>query len=118
MTDPARLPQLSIASINCNSLNMSNTGNFNHKLKMYGITRLKTDIITLCDIRLCNAQNVTSCREAELTFRTNPHSSYEFYANSTMNRRGVGILLKRSSSFSVLVGGVERQGRKLPPAEG
>jgi hypothetical protein len=45
-------PTISVSSINCNSLNMSNLGNINHKLKIYGITRLKSDIILLSDIRL------------------------------------------------------------------
>jgi hypothetical protein len=40
-------PTISVSSINCNSLNMSNLGNINHKLKIYGITRLKSDIILL-----------------------------------------------------------------------
>jgi hypothetical protein len=31
-----------VSSINCNSLNMSSTGSFNHKLKLYGITKLRT----------------------------------------------------------------------------
>jgi hypothetical protein len=84
---------LSISSINCNSLNMSNTGSFNHKLKMYGITKLKTDIILMCDIRLSNSQNVLQSIPAKTTFRTNPYGSYDFYSNSTKNKRGVGILL-------------------------
>jgi hypothetical protein len=86
---------LSVSSINCNSLNMSSTGSFNHKLKMYGITKLRTDIILLCDIRLSNSQNVPQTRNATLTFRTNPYGSYNFYYNSTKNKRGVGILLKK-----------------------
>jgi hypothetical protein len=45
-------PTITVSSINCNSLNMSNLGNINHKLKIYGITRLKSDIILLSDIRL------------------------------------------------------------------
>jgi hypothetical protein len=72
---------------------MSNTGTFNHKLKMYGITKLRTDIIFMCDIRLSNSQNVPSGRQAALTFRTNPYGAYDFYSNSTRNKRGVGILI-------------------------
>jgi len=93
---------LSVSSINCNSLNMSNTGAFNHKLKMYGITELRTDIIFMCDIRLSNSQNVPSGRQAALTFRTNPYGAYDFYSNSTRNKRGVGILIKKNSNFSVI----------------
>jgi exonuclease III len=94
MTSQFDIP-LSISSINCNSLNMSNTGNFNHKLKMYGVTKLKTDIILLCDIRLSNSQNVMQAIPATTTFRTNPYGSYDFFSNSTKNKRGVGILLKK-----------------------
>jgi exonuclease III len=93
---------LTVSSINCNSLNMSSTGSFNHKLKMYGITKLRTDIIFMCDIRLSNPQNVTTRSQAELTFRTNPYGAYEFYCNSTRNKRGVGILIKKNSDFRVL----------------
>jgi len=93
---------LSVSSINCNSLNMSNTGSLHHKLKMYGITKLKSDIILLCDIRLSNSQNVPNTIPAKVTFRTNPYGSYEFYSNSTKNKRGVGILLKKSCNFVVL----------------
>jgi hypothetical protein len=86
-------PKLSVSCINCNSLNMSNTGTLNHKLKLYGITRLRTDFILLSDIRLSNSQNVSNSIPASITFRTNPYGSYDFVYNSTMNKRGVGILI-------------------------
>ena len=38
-------PALSITSINCNSLNMSATSKINQTKKIYGITKLKSDII-------------------------------------------------------------------------
>jgi exonuclease III len=69
---------------------------------MYGITKLRTDIILLSDIRLSNSQNVPQSRHAVLTFRTNPYGSYDFYYNSTKNKRGVGILLKKNANFTVL----------------
>jgi hypothetical protein len=78
---------LSISSINFNSLNMSNTGSFNHN------KHNKAKIILMCDIRLSNSQNVLQSIPAKTTFRTNPYGSYEFYSNSTKNKRGVGILL-------------------------
>jgi exonuclease III len=56
----------------------------------------------MCDIRLSNSQNVTIRSHAELTFRTNPYGAYEFYCNSTRNKRGVGILIKKNSDFRVL----------------
>jgi exonuclease III len=93
---------LTVSSINCNSLNMSSTGTFNHKLKMYGITKLRTDIILLCDIRLSNSQNVPQSRDAILTFRTNPYGAYNFFYNSSQNKRAVGILLRKNGNFTVL----------------
>jgi exonuclease III len=91
-----------VSSINCNSLNMSSTGSFNHKLKLYGITKLRTDIILICDIRLSNSQNVPHIKQASTTFRTKPYGSYEFYSHSTRNKRGVGILIKKSANLLVL----------------
>jgi hypothetical protein len=77
------------------------TGSFNHKLKMYGITKLRTDIILLCDIRLSNSQNVPHTKQASITFRTNPYGSYEFYSHSSRNN-SVGILIKKSANLLVL----------------
>ena len=45
-------PEISIASVNCNSLNMSALSSHQQKLKIYGITKLKTDFILLSAIRL------------------------------------------------------------------
>ena len=96
------IPQISIAGINCNSLNMSDVGSFHHLLKVYGITRLKTDIICLSDVRLCNKHGVSNLTSIENTFKINPYGSYSFIHNSHSNKRGVGILLKISEGFSVL----------------
>ena len=96
------IPQITVTSLNCNLLNMSSTGSLNHKMKMYGITRLRSDIIFLSDIRLSNSENVSTSLQASLSFRTNPYGSYISYFNSSMNRRGVGILLKNACSFLVL----------------
>ncbi len=35
-------------------------------------------------------------------FTTNPYSSHEIYFNSSVNKRGVGILIKKCSPFTVL----------------
>ena len=40
---------------------MSDIGSFHHLLKIYGITRLNSDIICLSDIRLCNKRGVSNC---------------------------------------------------------
>ena len=65
-------PELSIASINCNSLNMSVTSKINQTKKIYGITKLKTDIIFLSDIRLCNKNLVSASNDLTKIFRINP----------------------------------------------
>jgi exonuclease III len=81
---------------------MSSIGNLNHLLKIYGITSLKTDIILLSDIRLCNAAGGSNIAELNTSFKINPHCSYKFFHQSTKNKRGVGILIKHSLAFSVL----------------
>ena len=95
-------PPLSISGINCNSLNMSDIGTFHHLLKIYGITRLKSDIICLSDIRLCNRQGVSNLSAISQTFLVNPYGSYNFVHNSHSNKRGVGILLKKSLNFTIM----------------
>ncbi len=72
--DPDTFPAVTVASVNCNSLNMSSVGSFNHKLKLYGITSLKSDIIMLSDIRLSNNANVSCIDSVKTTFRTVRHS--------------------------------------------
>jgi exonuclease III len=99
---PIIIPNISISSINCNSLNISSIGSFNQKLKIYGIVSLRTDIIMMSDIRLCNAQGTSSSGEIAAAFRLTPYGSYEFFHNSSQNKRGVGVLIKRSASISVL----------------
>jgi hypothetical protein len=96
------IPKITFASINCNSLNMSSIGNLNHLLKVYGVTSLKSDIIFLSDIRLCNQAGVSNISELNNSFRTNPHCSYKFFHNSHSNKWGVGILIKHTINFSVL----------------
>jgi exonuclease III len=102
MDSDYQLPKLTFATINCNSLNMSSIGNNNHLLKIYGITSLKTDIIFLSDIRMCNSSGISNLNELLTSLKINPHCSYRFYHNSKSNKRGVGILIKHSLSIAVL----------------
>jgi exonuclease III len=99
---PVNFPNISISSVNCNSLNISSIGSFNQKLKIYSIVSLKTDIIIMSDIRLCNAQGVSSSGEMVTSFRITPYGSYEFFYNSNLNKSGVGILIESTASISVL----------------
>ena len=94
-------PPLTIASINCNSLNMSVTSRVNQKRKIYGIVKLKTDIIFMSDIRLCNKNLVSLGSELKKLFLINPYQAYEFIHNSKRSKRGVGILYKKDLNLSV-----------------
>ena len=73
---------LSLASINCNSLNMSTINKSLQKNKIYGITKLRTDIIFLSDIRLSNRNLGSNIRELEGNFLMNPYGAYKFFYNS------------------------------------
>jgi exonuclease III len=92
---------LTFSSINCNSLNMSSSGKHNQVLKVYGITKLRTDIIFLSDIRICSRNRVSCSADIKKQFLNNPYGAYNFYFNSSMNKRGVGILVKNNVDFSV-----------------
>jgi exonuclease III len=95
------LPKLTYACLNCISLNMSTLGSVNHLLKIYGIVSLKSDIIFLSDIRLCNSSGTSDVKKIAETFKINPYGSYGFFHNSRMNKRGVGILINNKINFSV-----------------
>jgi exonuclease III len=92
---------LTFSSINCNSLNMSMSSKCNQALKIQGITKLNTDIIFLSDIRLSNKYLVSAANDIEKMFLSNPIASYTFMFNSTKNKRGVGILIKKGADISV-----------------
>jgi hypothetical protein len=98
----ADFPKISISSINCNSLNMSSVTKHVRLRKFYGICSLKTDIIFMCDLRLCNKAGLTDLKFANDTFAVNPYCSYNFIHQSTTNSRGVGILIKKSLNFKCL----------------
>jgi hypothetical protein len=55
-------PKITISSVNCNSLNMATTTKHVRMRKFYGICSLKTDIIFLSDLRLCNKSGVTDMK--------------------------------------------------------
>jgi hypothetical protein len=74
-----------------------------HKLKLYSIVKLKSDVIFLSDIRLPNGnvQNDSATQKISNTFLVNPYCAYNCYFNSSGNSRGVGILIKHSLNFTV-----------------
>jgi exonuclease III len=80
---------------------MSSTGSQTHKLKIYGITSLRSDIILLSDTRWVSNQGVSGLSILSTSLLVNPYGAYIPYFNSTRNKRGVGILLGKSCDFSV-----------------
>jgi exonuclease III len=94
--------RVTFSCINSNSLNMSNGAKWNQSLKIYGIAKLKTDVIFLSDIRMSNKNLVSSFDEIKQKFLCNPYENYKFYANSSRNNRGVGILIKASLNLDIL----------------
>jgi len=95
------MPEITVSAINCNSLNMSTTSSQSHKLKVYGITSLRSDIIFLSDTRLVSNQGISGLSALTASLLVNPYGAYIPYFNSSANKRGVGILLRKSCDFSV-----------------
>jgi exonuclease III len=81
---------------------MSNSAKRNQTLKICGIAKLKSDIILLSDIRLSNRNLVSSANDMKTLFINNPYEKYDFYYNSSRNKRGVGVLLKTNKNFTVI----------------
>jgi len=84
------LPLISVSVQNCNSLNIS-TECRKQLTKMIAITALLTDFIFLSDIRLNSSQ--THIQRISKQFLYEGKRSYKLHTNSSMNRRGVGILM-------------------------
>jgi len=106
-------PEISISTINCNSLNLSTNASYHHKLKIYGITKLKTDFILLSDVRINSTTNDEKISELKKTFLTNPYCSYNLIFNSKHSSRGVGILTKSTLDVSVAELASDEEGNLL-----
>jgi hypothetical protein len=87
---------IELSSINCNSLNMSHSARWNQSIKVYGIAKLKSDIIFLSDTRLSNKNLVSAADEVSKMFLNNPYGQFKAFLNSSRNKRGVGILIEQS----------------------
>jgi len=87
---------------NVNSLNVSSTNKSSLKLKLYAVTKIGTDVIFLSDVRLKDKNNKSYLTEIENILHFNPYNVYKFHANSTQNKRGVAILIKKSSNIEIL----------------
>ncbi len=83
---------VSFSSQNCNSLNVS-TSVRNQAAKIVSILDLVSEIIFLCDIRL----NGRHCAISDAL-----RNKYKMYYHSSMNRRGVAILIKNDLDLQVL----------------
>jgi hypothetical protein len=70
---PIDFPKISIASINCNSLNMASVNKQTRIRKIYGITSLRTDVILLSDIRMCNKGGGCDMNFITNKFAVNPY---------------------------------------------
>jgi exonuclease III len=95
------LAGLNMSCINVNSLNMSSTNKPAQLRKIFGILKLKSDVICLSDVRLSNRNMVSSRNDVISTMRNNIYGSYTAHFNSSSNKRGVGILYNNNITFSV-----------------
>ena len=91
---------LTVSSLNCNSLNMSKSTKPVQVKKIYSIVKLKSDIIFLSDIRLSTSNVTHAISRLKRDFQVNPYQSYELVYNSTQNKRGVAILIKTGIGLS------------------
>ena len=94
-----KVMNVNYAAVNCNSMNLSSSTKPAQMKKIYAIAKLKTDIILLSDIRL-SAKNVSGLKLLQSNFATNPYCSYKLLHNSTMSKRGTGILIKNGIGIS------------------
>jgi exonuclease III len=87
-----KIPQLSILAQNCNSLNVTCINDICCK-KILNIINHNASIVFLSDIRLGAKANVVMDQ-----FRLH----YRMFANSTLSRRGVAILIKNNLDFTMV----------------
>ena len=70
------------------------------KLKIYCITKLRTDFIFLSDTRISNRSLVSDIKTIKTILTTNPYGQYSIFYNSTKNKRGTAILYKTNLNIS------------------
>ena len=95
-------PEITMSSINCNSLNMSSMLSFHQRQKIHAISKLNTDIIFLSNIRLGNVSDGAKVTELERLLLLNPLAGYKILYNSKKSSRGVGILIKHDLPILVM----------------
>ena len=90
------LGNLRIAQINTNSLNCSDPAKM--KAKLISIINLNADITVLNDIRLSDKKHLI------VNFlRNTERGNFDFYANSTKNSRGVGLIVNKKANLEVSI---------------
>ncbi len=73
---------------------MSSSTKLIQKLKLYGIAKLKKDIIFISDTRVSNRHLISDITNIRNVFRVNPYGQYNIEYNSTKHKRGTAILIK------------------------
>ncbi len=81
---------------------MSSASRSLHIQKIYGIVKLKTDVIFLSDVRLCNKSGIADLKNLSNTLLINPYCAYKMIHNSRKNCRGVAILYKNNLNFQIV----------------
>jgi exonuclease III len=94
------LSGIRVSSLNVNSLNMSHSNQPLQLRKIFGILKLKSDIILIQDVRISNRNLVNSKDDLVRIFQNNVYGSFTVILNSTKNKRGVAILINNNLSFS------------------
>ena len=89
---------LTVSSINVNSFNVSGiiTGGHKTMLKVEGVTSCKSDVIFILDSRLGKHGNFV-----ETLFIHSMNGEYRLIMNSTMDRRGVCIAVRKESGIEI-----------------
>lgn len=90
------LDGIKILSQNINSFNLSTISESNLNRKINSITKGKPDIILISDVR---AGPKTNKLEKKLLYNETP---YLLHLNSTSNKRGVGILIKKGLNCEII----------------
>jgi exonuclease III len=85
---------------NCNSFNLAGLSS-NLDLKIAAITTNGADIIFLSDTRLVSLQGVSASQRLKNCLRDCSIKKYELFSNSTMNSRGVAVLVSTEIEFTV-----------------
>jgi len=91
---------LLINAINCNSLNMSEYSKSMQTRKLYSILKNKADIVLLSDVRISSRNKTADIGGLRQTLEKNPYCAYNLILHSTQNKRGVGMMIKKSLCLS------------------